>query len=69
LDDRKALCLKATIDKRSFILNKTESSAFAELSTENTKPIKYTLGDMSGDGFVDAVDASAILAEYARLST
>ena len=42
---------------------------YAELSSEAIKPIKYTLGDINGDGFVDTVDASQILAEYARLST
>ena len=29
---------------------------------------KFEFGDVSGDGLVDSVDASAILAEYARLS-
>ena len=31
--------------------------------------ITYTLGDTSGDGLIDAKDASEILAEYSRLST
>ncbi len=35
----------------------------------SSRSIKNTLGDMNGDGFVDTVDASVILAEYARLST
>ncbi|WP_295068971.1 dockerin type I domain-containing protein [Ruminococcus sp.] len=30
---------------------------------------KFEFGDVSGDGLIDSVDASAILAEYARLSS
>ena len=30
---------------------------------------KTPRGDVNGDGFIDAVDASTVLAEYARLSS
>ena len=33
-----------------------------------TPPDDYDLGDVNNDGFVDAVDASMVLSEYARLS-
>ena len=36
--------------------------------TTTTQPAKKSLGDVNGDGYVDAVDASSVLAEYAKLS-
>ncbi len=30
--------------------------------------INYSIGDVNGDGFIDSVDASKILAEYASNS-
>ncbi|MCR4796672.1 MAG: hypothetical protein K5898_16150 [Ruminococcus sp.] len=38
-------------------------------TTTTTQPANIKLGDINNDGFVDSVDASGILAEYARLSS
>jgi hypothetical protein len=39
------------------------------VTTSSTVPIKYKLGDVNKNGVVDAVDASSVLAYYARTST
>ena len=38
-------------------------------TTTTTQPIKYSLGDVDNNGIVDAVDASKVLSEYARVSS
>ncbi len=43
-------------------------SLYAELSTMGNNQINYSIGDVNGDGFIDSVDASKILAEYASNS-
>ena len=47
------------------------STAFTPLTVTVTggSEITFKLGDVNDDGLVDAVDASMVLAEYARLST
>jgi len=43
-----------------------------ETTTTTTSPatqIDYNLGDVDGDGRINAVDASSVLAYYARIST
>ena len=38
-------------------------------TTTQTDPKKYNLGDVDNNGLIDAVDASSVLAYYARIST
>ena len=45
------------------------STSTGLISTANDGGVEFALGDTSGDGIVDAKDASEILAEYTRLST
>ena len=50
----------------------TTSASTSVLSTSTTlsiTPVDYTLGDVNNDGMIDAVDASVVLAYYARIST
>lgn len=42
---------------------------FFSLSDIPNESVTYSLGDVNGDGLIDASDASAVLAEYAVLST
>ncbi|WP_037271124.1 leucine-rich repeat protein [Ruminococcus flavefaciens] len=47
----------------------TTSQPEQTTTTTTTQPITYTPGDINNTGTVDAVDASLILAYYARIST
>lgn len=37
--------------------------------TTTTQQVKYDLGDVNNDGYIDAVDASTVLSYYAKVST
>jgi len=39
------------------------------LKMNGTKPPKYILGDVNSDGMINAIDASAVLTYYAKVST
>ena len=57
---------KQAVEKQGTPLNKlAEQNGVALYSYDK----KFEFGDVSGDGLIDSVDASMILAEYARLST
>ena len=45
------------------------TTAKATTTTSPVKPVVYILGDVDNNGIVDAVDASKVLAYYARIST
>ena len=51
----------------------TTTSTITNITTTTTtapvKPVTYTLGDVNRDGEINAVDASSVLAYYARIST
>ena len=47
----------------------TTTTTIATTTTSVQNQIKYTLGDVNSDGNINAVDASEILSEYARIST
>lgn len=49
--------------------NSEEFKKSYPISQYEYKPPTYSLGDLNGDKFVDSVDASMILAEYARISS
>lgn len=40
-----------------------------KLNNKTTEPYEYSLGDVDGNGYVDAVDASKVLSEYAHISS
>ena len=54
-----------------FGITPEEAFEASEVSPEAypAPPVSYSLGDVNGDGTVDSVDASNVLAEYARLSS
>ena len=57
---------KKAVEKQGLSLNKlAEQNGVALYSYDK----KFEFGDVSGDGLIDSVDASMILAEYARLSS
>lgn len=57
---------KQAAEKQGLSLNKlAEQNGVALYSYDK----KFEFGDVSGDGLIDSVDASMMLAEYARLST
>ena len=47
----------------------TAAASTTAITTTATQPKKYDLGDINGNGIIDAVDASAVLVYYARVST
>ncbi|WP_294754221.1 dockerin type I domain-containing protein [uncultured Ruminococcus sp.] len=47
----------------------TVTTTTSSATTTTVKPVDYTLGDVDKNGIVDAVDASRVLAYYARIST
>lgn len=49
--------------------NSAEFKQAYPISQYRYQPLKYTLGNVNGDSFIDSVDASLILAEYARISS
>lgn len=49
--------------------NSAEFKQAYPISQYKYQPLKYTLGDVNSDSFIDSVDASLILAEYARISS
>ncbi|MBO7474942.1 MAG: hypothetical protein J6U00_13265 [Ruminococcus sp.] len=62
---------KATNDNQKTFPDYNSESFAADypISNEAYKTPEYCPGDVNGDKLIDAVDASLILAEYARLST
>ena len=47
----------------------TAAASTTAVTTTASQPQKYDLGDINGNGIIDAVDASAVLVYYARVST
>ncbi len=47
----------------------TSKRTVTTTTAATTQPIKYSLGDVDNNGIVDAVDASKVLSEYARVSS
>lgn len=55
-----------------FVITGIKGSAAEKYASEygiDFREFKVKKGDINGDGFTDAVDASAVLAEYARMSS
>ena len=67
-----ATTTKATTTTRSATTKPSTTTYITTTSSATTstvKPVVYTLGDVDNNGTVDAVDASKVLAYYARIST
>ena len=56
----------STTTATSTITNTAQSTT---TTTAPVKPVTYTLGDVNNDGKINAIDASSVLAYYARIST
>lgn len=53
----------------AWVFTKGIVQGYIKIKEENTAPVDCTLGDVDNDGKINAVDASAVLAYYAMLST